>query len=207
MSMSDGCALSNSTVVGVHNISERSLVQELEDRQIPIPPKPRGHDIALQALVAVPSGGRRTTRQKTNPNSTALEAWVPALVHEMVAVPSVRRSTRHKTNTANTALQAQGAVPSGRTSKRSQITTNNIAVPCDADPEPRVQEDTLYVRHLRRLLVERLQLEEEYEQLTMYLRDNRFEQNILKTKWEPGRVILDMLHCPMRMNEKVLYLL
>jgi hypothetical protein len=96
MFMLGGCALSNSPVVGVHNISERTLVQELQDRQIPIPPKPRVHDIALQALVAEPSG-TRTKRQKTNPNSTALQAAVTAPLQAMVAVLSVRRSTRQKT--------------------------------------------------------------------------------------------------------------
>ncbi len=125
----------------------------------------------------------------------------------MVVVSSGRRSTRQKTKTANTALQAQVGVPSRRTAKRPARTTNTIAVPSDAAPEPVVHEDSLYVRQLRRLLVERLQVEEEYERLTMYLRDNRFDPNVMKTKWEPGRVILDMLHSPMRMNEKVLYLL
>jgi hypothetical protein len=119
----------------------------------------------------------------------------------------VRSSTRQTTNTANTALEAQVAVPSRRTTQRPARTTNNIAVPSDAGPIPVVHEDSLYVQQLRRLLVERLQLEEEYERLTMYLRDNRFDPNVMKTKWEPGRVILDMLHCPMRMNEKVLFLL
>jgi hypothetical protein len=188
MFMLGGCALSNSRVVGVHNISERTMVQELQERQIPIPPKPRVHVIALQALVAEPPG-RRTKRQKTNPGSTALQA--------VVTVP----------------FEALGAVSSGRhatsrpTAKRPARTTNNIAVPSAAVPEPVAHEDSLYVRQLRCLLVERLQLEEEYERLTMYLRDNRFEPNVMKTKWEPGRVILDMLHCPMHMNEKVLYLL
>ena len=37
-----GCTLSNNPVVGVHNISEKSLVKELQDRQIPIPPRPQG---------------------------------------------------------------------------------------------------------------------------------------------------------------------
>jgi hypothetical protein len=109
--------------------------------------------------------------------------------------------------TANTVTEAQVAVPSRSTAKRAARTTNNIALPSAAAPEPVVHEDSLYVRQLRFLLVERLQVEEEYERLNMYLRDNRFEPNVLNTKWEPGRVILDMLHCPMRMNEKVLYLL
>ena len=134
MFMLSGCALSNSPVVGVHNISERTLVQELEDRQIAIPPKPRVHDIALQALVADPSG-RRTKRQKTNPNSTALQAAVTAPLQAMVAVLSVRLSTRQKTKIIYTALPAQLAVPSRRTSKRPAGTTNNIAVPSDAASE------------------------------------------------------------------------
>ncbi len=52
-----------------------------------------------------------------------------------------------------------------------------------------------------------MKLEEEYERLSLYLRDLRFVNDVGKTKWELGRVIIDMLHCPMRMNEKVLHML
>ena len=179
--MLGGCALSNSPVVGVHNISERTLVQELQDRQIPIPPKPRVHDIALQALVAEPPG-RRRKRQKTNPGSTALQAVMTGPLQALGAVLSGRHSAHQMEKTANTSLQAQVSVPSRPTAKRPARTTNNIAVPSAAVPEPVAHEDSLYVRQLRRLLVERLQLEEEYERLTMYLRDNRFEPNVMKTK-------------------------
>jgi hypothetical protein len=57
------------------------------------------------------------------------------------------------------------------------------------------------------VLVERLKLEEEYERLQMYSCDTRFDSVVVPTKLDLGRVILDMLHCPMRMNEKVLYML
>jgi hypothetical protein len=153
MFMLGGSALSNSPVVGVHNISERTLVQELQDRQIPIPPKPREQDIALQALGPEPSG-RRTKRQKTNPSSIALEAVLTAPLQAVVVVSSVRRSKRQTTNTATTALATQVAVPSRRTAQRRAGTTNNIAVPSKADPFPVVQEDSLYVRQLRHLLVD-----------------------------------------------------
>ncbi len=36
-----GCTLSNNPVVGVYNITESTLLKELEARQITIPPKPR----------------------------------------------------------------------------------------------------------------------------------------------------------------------
>jgi hypothetical protein len=178
MFMSGGSALSHSPVVGVHNISERTLVQ---DRQIPIPPKPRVHDIALQALVAeLPC--RRTKRQKTNPGSTALQAVMTGPLQALGAVSSGRHSTHQKEKTANIALQAQVSFPSRPTAKRTGRTTNNIAVPSAAVPGPVAHEDSLYVRQLRFLLVERLQVEEEYERLNMYLRDNRFEPNVMKTK-------------------------
>ena len=72
---------------------------------------------------------------------------------------------------------------------------------------PLTPEHKAYVAVLRSLLVERLKLEEELERLTMYARDTRFDSDVVATKLEFGRVILDMLHCPMRMNEKVLFML
>ncbi len=54
-----------------------------------------------------------------------------------------------------------------------------------------------YVLQLRRILVERLKLEEEYERLVMYARDTRFDIADMPTKHELGRVIINMLHCPM----------
>ncbi len=68
-------------------------------------------------------------------------------------------------------------------------------------------ENAVYVSSLRRLLVERLKDEEEFERLTMYGRDVRFNANGGQPKWQLGRLVLDMLHCPMRMNEKVLFML
>ena len=60
---------------------------------------------------------------------------------------------------------------------------------------------------LRALLISRLQEEEELERLTLYAQDKRFRSDVTKTKHELGRVVVDMLHCPMRMNEKILFLL
>ena len=60
---------------------------------------------------------------------------------------------------------------------------------------------------LRALLISRLQEEEELERLTLYAQDKRFTSDLSKTKNELRRVVVDMLHCPMRMNEKVLFLL
>ncbi len=57
------------------------------------------------------------------------------------------------------------------------------------------------------MLVERLKLEDEYELLQLYSRDTRFDLVHIPTKWDLSRVNLDMLHCPMRMDEKVLFML
>ena len=145
-----GCTLSNNPVVGVHNISENSLVKELQDRQIPIPPRRR---------VAPPQ------------------------------VPAVRG------NRAVSRRQRRGGPP-------LPDIRDVAAIPC-----PVQLEDDTYVLQLRRILVERLKLEEEYERLVMYSRDTRFNIGDMPTKHELGRVIMDMLHCPMRMNEKVLFML
>jgi hypothetical protein len=72
--------------------------------------------------------------------------------------------------------------------------------------EQLAHEHKAYVDLLRSLIVERLKLEEEYERLQMYSCDTRFDSVVVPTKLDLGRVILDMLHCPMRMNEKVLYI-
>ena len=54
-----------------------------------------------------------------------------------------------------------------------------------------------------------LREEEEWEQLVMYRRETRFAgfEGHYNHKLELHRTILDMLHCPMRMHEKVLNLL
>ena len=145
-----GCTLSNNPVVGVHNISENSLVKELQDRQIPIPPRPQGAPPQLPAVRVNIAGTRRQRRGRHGPPET----------HDVAA----------------------GSRP-------GQL---------EHDP---------YVLQLRNILVERLKVEEEYERLVMYARDTRFDIADTPTKHELGRVIMDMLHCPMRMNEKVLFML
>ena len=145
-----GCTLSNNPVVGVHNISENSLVKELQDRQIPIPPRPQGAPPQLPAVRVNIAGTRRQRRGRHGPPET----------HDVAA----------------------GSRP-------GQL---------EHDP---------YVLQLRNILVERLKVEEEYERLVMYACDTRFDIADTPTKHELGRVIMDMLHCPMRMNEKVLFML
>ena len=145
-----GCTLSKNPVVGVHNISENSLVKELQDRQIPIPPRPQGAPPQLPAVRVNIAGTRRQRRGRHGPPET----------HDVAA----------------------GSRP-------GQL---------EHDP---------YVLQLRNILVERLKVEEEYERLVMYARDTRFDIADTPTKHELGRVIMDMLHCPMRMNEKVLFML
>jgi hypothetical protein len=50
-----------------------------------------------------------------------------------------------------------------------------------------------------------LREEEEWQQMVMYRRDQRFRgaAQTPDDKLELDRVVLDMLHCPMRMHEKV----
>ena len=73
-----------------------------------------------------------------------------------------------------------------------------------------MDEDELeitYVSRLRNILVRRLKDEEEYKRLLMYARDVRFEGDVGRPKWEHARIIVCMLHCLMRMHEKILFLL
>jgi len=145
-----GSTLSNNPVVGVHNISETSLMKELQDRQIPIPPRPQGAPLQLPVVRETRAGPRRQRRGQQALRDVRLVA---------------------------------------------------------ADAREVLQEHDAYVLQLRRILIERLKLEEEYERLVMYARDTRFDIADMPTKHELGRVIMDMLHCPMRMNEKVLFML
>ena len=69
------------------------------------------------------------------------------------------------------------------------------------------EREISYVLHLREILKLRLIDEEELERLTMYARDPRFMDHVNRPKWEPSRILIDMLHCLMRMHEKVLFLL
>jgi hypothetical protein len=61
-------------------------------------------------------------------------------------------------------------------------------------------------RHTLELL---LREEEEYLKLQNYVRDHRFRDLVNGTghRAELHKTILDMLHCPMRTNEKVLTLM
>ncbi len=69
------------------------------------------------------------------------------------------------------------------------------------------RREAAYVAHLRGLLVTRLKDEEECERLEMYCQDRRFEIDGERSIRELHRILIDMLHCLMRMHEKVLFLL
>ena len=85
-----GCTLSNNSLVGVHNISESSLILELESRKIRIPPKE-------QNLLP-------TSRQRGHPNlQTSLGTvaghsnqvpQAPPMAHASVLQPKRRRTCR-----------------------------------------------------------------------------------------------------------------
>ena len=71
--------------------------------------------------------------------------------------------------------------------------------------------DTTGLSHLqqRRNLELVLREEEEWQQMVMYRRDTRFAVDIETgdVKLQLDRTVIDMLHLPMRTNEKVLNLL
>ena len=71
--------------------------------------------------------------------------------------------------------------------------------------------DTTGLSHLqqRRKLELVLREEEEWQQMVMYRRDTRFAVDIETgdVKLQLDRTVIDMLHLPMRTNEKVLNLL
>lgn len=69
------------------------------------------------------------------------------------------------------------------------------------------ERENAYITSLRTILIRRLRDEEELERLTMYARDRRFMDDVNRPKWEPNRILIDMLHCLMRMHEKVLFLI
>ncbi len=68
------------------------------------------------------------------------------------------------------------------------------------------ERENAYILQLQQILIRRLKDEEKLERLTMYARDRRFTDNVNRPKWEPNRILIDMLHCLMRMHEKVLFL-
>ena len=69
------------------------------------------------------------------------------------------------------------------------------------------ERENAYIASLRIILIRRLKDEEELERLTMYARDCRFTDDVHRPKWELHRILIDMLHCLMRMHEKVLFLI
>ena len=187
--MLDGCTLSNSLVSGVHNIPKQRLLMELQMRRIPIP--------------------KRGIAQSTSRASLHLlrKASIGARVAKYF----------HVQGTGNTLFL--GSVLAYRDDNNGGMYTIHYE---DGDTEDmdtgeftiahhRAKDEEAwevsYVLTLREILVKRLKEEEEYERLLMYSRDVRFERDINRPKWDHGRILVCMLHCLMRMNEKVLFLL
>ena len=61
--------------------------------------------------------------------------------------------------------------------------------------------------HARKVLEIRLRLEDEKQQMKLLIGDTRCNKTPEKVSDDIERVLIDTLHAPMRMNEKVLYIL
>ena len=186
--MVDGCTLSNSLLVGVHNIPKARLLLELDMRRIPIPTKSRAAEHSYPIRMG--------------------PATVGADVAKYVRVRGRGEQVLHRGTVSSFRADNDGGlytihyVDGGREvmdSLEFQLAFNlaNDELYCEK----------AYVLSLRDILVGRLKEEEEYERLIMYARDVRFDRDVDRPKWEHGRIIVCMLHCLMRMNEKVLFLL
>ena len=185
----EGCTLSNNPVVGVHNIPKERLLTELDIRHIPIP-------------------RRDTASISANASTPPLErSAVGASVAKFIRLQGkgqvlMRGSVYGYKPSANggryTIHYADGHIEALDSSAYQN--SYNLAT----DDE---QREVAYVAHLRQILVGRLKEEEELERLEMYSRDERFDIDVDRPMWELHRIVIDMLHCLMRMHEKVLFLL
>ena len=184
MSIQDGCTLSNHPIVGVHNISKERLLIEFTDRRIPIPP--------LRYFVCpTPSG----------------QAAVGVNVAKYHHLPG-RGSQLFRGKVASFEDDFRGGcytihyddIDMDSMDSREFETSFNLGMTFE-------ERDSAYILSLRQILIRRLMDEEELERLTMYARDQRFSEDVNRPKWEPHRILIDMLHCLMRMHEKVLFLI
>jgi hypothetical protein len=184
MSIQDGCTLSNHPIVGVHNISKERLLIEFTDRRMRIPPfryfvcpTPLG-----QAAVGV---------------NVAKYHHLPGTGSQLFRgkVASYEDDFHGGSYTIHYDDIDMDSMDSG-----DLETSYNLGM----TPEER---ENAYITSLRKILIRRLMDEEELERLTMYARDRRFTDDVNRPKWEPHRILIDMLHCLMRMHEKVLFLI
>ena len=176
-------------MAGVHNISFARLLIELENRGMNIAP---WGPLAIGAHVAKKFMMTRVVTQMFRGRVTAY------------------RVDRRRNEDIYDILYDDGDKATMNSKQFSEAYTTALANPPlplgETDPELNQGLGNDEIR-LRALLISRLQEEEELERLTLYAQDKRFHSDVTKTKHELGRVVVDMLHCPMRMNEKILFLL
>ncbi len=189
MNTLDGCTLSNNLVVGVHNIPKERLLTELDTRHIPIP---RRETASTSTNASTPLLGRSAVGAAVA-NCFRLQGRGQVLLRG--SVNGFKAGANGGSYTIHYKDGHRGALDS-----REYQNSYNLAKDDD-------QRDIAYVAHLRQLLVGRLKDEEELERLEMYSRDERFEIDVGRPMWELHRVVIDMLHCLMRMHEKVRFLL
>ena len=84
---------------------------------------------------------------------------------------------------------ALAAETGGRRGMRRGRLRQTTAPLSNADAQQLQAEHETYIRSLRLLLVERLQLEEELERLIMYSRDERFDPTVFPAHHDLGRVL------------------
>jgi hypothetical protein len=184
MSFQDGCTLSNHPIVGVHNISKERLLIEFTDRRMPIPP--------LRYFVCpAPSG----------------QAAVGVNVAKFHHLPG-RGSQLFRGKVASFEDDFHGGSYTIHYDEidMDSMDSSDLETSFNLGMTPEERENA-YITSLRTILIRRLMDEEELERLTMYARDRRFTDDVNRPKWEPHRILIDMLHCLMRMHEKVLFLI
>ena len=187
--MVDGCTLSNSLLVGVHNISKERLVMELANRGIPLPQR---------VSVEEPGFGGIPTLGVAAVGTHVLKYFPVRGTGNQIFRGSVHAFTHNRYGGKYTILYDDGS--------REGMDTSEYTKCYQLQKDDELRE-TAYVVGLREVLVKRLKEEEEYERLTMYSRDDRFARDVNRPKWEAHRIVICMLHCLMRMHEKVLFLL
>ena len=187
--MLDGCTLSNSLLVGVHHISKERLLIELASRSMVIPSI--GIALATRSASCLLHG------------AGAVGAHVAKYMNVAGRGQQLFRGTvsgfKQGRNGGLYSIRYEGCQGESLNTTEFQ-TSYNLAEAAD-------ELENAYVLSLRDILVRRLKEEEEYERWTMYARDDRFVLDRGRPKWELTRIIVCMLHCLMRLHEKVLFLL
>ena len=187
--MLDGCTLSNSLVAGVHNIPKQRLLIELNMRRMPIPkrgiaPSTRRPCIHQMGNASIGAHVAKYFNVQGSGNTLFLGSVV---------------AFRDNNNGGTYTIHYEDG-------DREYMDTSEFTIAFHRAKDEEEWE-VEYILSLREILIKRLKEEEEYERLIMYARDVRFERDVNRPKWDHGRIIVCMLHCLMRMNEKVFFLL